>query len=86
MQIRYLTVSYLLRRQGDCVTPAVPFIRISGKWLQAAGFDQGDRIQVEVGHGYLTIKKLTADGEPLKPKKGQIDFNFSAGANDSTKQ
>ena len=85
MQIRYLTVSYLLRRQGDCVTPAVPFIRISGRWLRAAGFEIEDRIEVDVGHGCLTIKKLTADGEPLKPKKGQIEIDFSAGANDSTK-
>ena len=38
----------------------VPFIRMSGKWLQAAGFEPGDSIEVEVEYGRLVISKLSA--------------------------
>ena len=36
----------------------VPFIRLSGKWLEAAGFHVGDIVNVEHCHDRLIIKKV----------------------------
>lgn len=33
----------------------VPFLRLSGRWLEEAGFHIGQRIEVEVGDGELRI-------------------------------
>lgn len=33
----------------------VPFIRLSGKWLQAAGFSVGARLRITAGCGTLVI-------------------------------
>jgi len=35
----------------------VPFINLSGKWLQNAGFKEGEAIVVAVEHECLVIKK-----------------------------
>jgi HSP20-like domain of unknown function (DUF1813). len=35
--------------------PPAPWIRLSGRWLQAAGFEISERIRVEVEHGRLVI-------------------------------
>ncbi len=40
----------------------VPFIRCSGKWLEAAGFHPGNKVTVRVENGALII-------EPLKPEE-----------------
>jgi len=34
-----------------------PWINISGKWVEKAGFDIGDNIQVSVGKSFLMIWK-----------------------------
>jgi hypothetical protein len=34
----------------------VPFIRLSGKWLERAGFEAGHRIAVHVQKGSLVIE------------------------------
>lgn len=33
----------------------VPDLRLSGKWLRSAGFDLGQKVQVQVGDGQLMI-------------------------------
>jgi hypothetical protein len=39
-------------------TQFVPFIRLSGKWLAAAGFVPGRRVTVRVENGALIIEPL----------------------------
>lgn len=46
---------YQIRRRDRWV--AVPIIRLSGKWLEAAGFLEGDRIEVWRGNGRIVIIK-----------------------------
>jgi hypothetical protein len=53
--VRKLTISKLYRGNQ-----AVPSIRLNGKWLQAAGFDAGQSIQVTVEAGRLVITQATA--------------------------
>ena len=56
--MRRNTVSYLCPSGGG---GAVPFIRLSGKWLEKAGFDIGGSILVATENGKLTI---TFEKEP----------------------
>lgn len=60
MQPRKLTLSWSIRdhkpRHGHyCQQTVVPFLRVQGKWLEAAGFRVGDRVHVEVQPGRLIV-------------------------------
>nr|WP_240763532.1 SymE family type I addiction module toxin [Paraburkholderia silviterrae] len=35
--------------------PLCPWIKLSGRWLELAGFEAGQRVRVEVQHGRLVI-------------------------------
>ena len=37
--------------------PRAPFIRIRGRWLEAAGFNIGDQVNIKVEPGKLTLTK-----------------------------
>ena len=55
---RTLTVSALWRTVGNMFrsrTVIVPQMRLSGRWLESAGFTEGARVQVLVEQGQLTI-------------------------------
>ncbi len=39
----------------------VPFLRLSGQWMVAAGFEIGERVRVEVEHGRLVVTPLDED-------------------------
>lgn len=39
-------------------TGAAPYLRLSGRWLGAAGFDLGQSYEVEVGLGRLVIRAV----------------------------
>jgi hypothetical protein len=49
-----------LRCSRRCATPreASPALRLSGKWLAAAGFDLGQQYEVEIAAGRLTIRAV----------------------------
>lgn len=40
----------------------VPWLNIRGLWLERAGFNVGDPIEITVKNGVLTIKKLRCHG------------------------
>ena len=40
--------------------PPVPFLRLSGKWLEAAGFEIGSKVRVQVEGDRLVVER--ADG------------------------
>jgi toxic protein SymE len=52
--MRDLTVSsiYQPRRRGGAVSP---HLRLSGRWLESAGFAPGTRVRVQVQQGQLVI-------------------------------
>jgi hypothetical protein len=52
MRIKVLTVSALAVSNR----PAVPFIRLRGKWLQVLGFGVGQKITVEESEGQLILR------------------------------
>ena len=40
----------------------VPWLNIRGLWLERAGFQVGDPIEITVENGVLTVKKVVPDG------------------------
>jgi len=67
--IRTLTVSMLLRQRSSRRSghDRVPFLRVSGRWLEECGFAIGARYFVTVSHGKLMLTLAEPDGsdEPL---------------------
>lgn len=53
---RFITVSrkYTKRALRDI---ALPFLPLTGRWLQEAGFSAGDIVEIDVLNGCLTIRK-----------------------------
>lgn len=47
-------------RRGAGIAVIVPFIRLSGKWIERAGFLEGDIIEVTAAHGEI---KMIRQGE-----------------------
>jgi hypothetical protein len=61
--MRKVTVTYSFRESG-----CVPMIRLRGKWLQLAGFEEGTLVQVEVDTGRMI---LTVDQDALTEASGE---------------
>jgi len=61
---RRLTVSTLHETRapryagGPAAQRLVPFLRMRGAWLEAAGFHRGERVRVEVERGRLVLTPL----------------------------
>ncbi len=56
-RVRRITVGSLYRpaKKGSLPT-TVPFIRLSGKWLEKAGFTTGDMLEIEASEGKIALK------------------------------
>lgn len=54
--MRSLTVTYSFRDNRS-----VPMIRLRGKWLANAGFDEGIRVRVEVKEGALVLTRISEE-------------------------
>lgn len=39
--------------------PAVPYLRLRGYWLERAGFSAGQRVEVRITNGCITISPAT---------------------------
>jgi len=52
--MRKVTVTYSVRESDS-----VPMIRLRGKWLKRAGFEEGMQVHVDVTVGKLTILSAT---------------------------
>lgn len=57
-----------MRRAGGSSVVVVPFIRLSGKWLERAGFLEGDIIEVAAAVGEI---KMVRHGEQGGPRMAQ---------------
>jgi hypothetical protein len=62
--IRTLAVSMLLRQRSSRRSghDRVPFLRVSGRWLEQCGFAIGARYNVTVAHGKLMLTLAHPDG------------------------
>ena len=62
--MRTLTVSMLLRQRSSRRSghDRVPFLRVSGRWLEQCGFPIGARYYVTVAHGKLMLTIADPDG------------------------
>lgn len=62
--IRTLTVSMLLRQRSSKRSghDRVPFLRVSGRWLEQCGFAIGARYYVTVAQGKLMLTLAESDG------------------------
>ena len=62
--IRTLTVSMLLRQRSSRRSghDRVPFLRVSGRWLEECGFAIGARYYVTVAKGKLILTLAEPDG------------------------
>ncbi len=49
---------------------AVPFIRLSGRWLEHAGFVQGAKVVITIGDG--EIRLVCTRPTPAQPQQGQL--------------
>ena len=64
MRPRRLKVSSLLRDSRSTrpmsrqMLPPMPFLRLNGRWLDAAGFAIGSDVRVEVSAGRLVIEVI----------------------------
>jgi Toxin SymE, type I toxin-antitoxin system len=67
--IRRLTVSTLLRQRSSARSghDRVPFLRVSGRWLEQCGFVIGARYYLTVEQGKLMLTLAEPDGsdEPM---------------------
>jgi len=61
-----LTVAYTSQQRVGVQDIIVPMIRLRGKWLAAAGFSIGDRIELIVSGGTIRVNRLS-DGTPQLP-------------------
>ena len=57
--MRKVTVTYSFRN-NECI----PMIRLRGKWLQLAGFEEGKSVQVKVAVGRLILVIAKEDDSP----------------------
>ena len=50
---------------------SVPFVRLSGKWLEQAGFLEDGRVEVIVSKGEIRLVCLGASDKP-RPPQGEL--------------
>ncbi len=64
---RHLTISTLHEPRaphyinGPCSVRLVPFVRMRGAWLEAAGFRCGERLRVEVEQDRLVLTPVGSE-------------------------
>jgi hypothetical protein len=72
MYTRQLKVAYKWRPTCHNIAfrkeSPVPFINLSGNWLEEAGFLIGDKVTVSVESNRLTIVKIDVEDEAVKQK------------------
>ena len=63
MTERKLTITSLCQSDNRCwgKSNVVPFLRLSGIWLEKVGFHIGDKVSVQVESGKLVVMPLHAE-------------------------
>jgi hypothetical protein len=72
---------YKVHYRKDGAAPAVPFLRLSGRWLLRHGFRIGDRFRVIALQGELVLVREEDDGDQdLPPARGRATLRTSSAA------
>ena len=67
---RMIHVGYLYQNRLRRPASRVPFIRLAGQWLAAAGFNEGDSLTVQVTSGEIRlIKQESAAASNPRPTR-----------------
>ena len=75
MDLRHFTVGYRpvdARSQASWPQPApsrMPFVRLSGRWLERAGFGIGTAVRVQVSRGRLVLETIEPDRPRRRPRR-----------------
>lgn len=71
MDLRHLKVGYLpvdsRSRASDCTWSRLaskPHLRLTGRWLDRAGFAVGKAVRVQVERGRLVLEVIESEGKP----------------------
>jgi toxic protein SymE len=71
MDLRHLKVGYLpvdsRSRASDCTWGRLapkPHLRLTGRWLDRAGFAVGTAVRVQVERGRLVLEVIESEGTP----------------------
>jgi len=71
MDLRHLKVGYLpvdsRSRVSDCTWGRLapkPHLRLTGRWLDRAGFAVGKAVRVQVARGRLVLEVIEPEGKP----------------------
>ena len=71
MDLRHLTVGYRpvdsRSRVSDCTWSRLapkPHLRLTGRWLDRAGFAVGAAVRVQVAPGRLVLEVIEPEGKP----------------------
>lgn len=62
-KVRYIKLSGKAHPRDNHQYKNLPWLNMSGVWLQEAGFNIGDRLQVNVSQGQLTITNGAGYGD-----------------------
>ena len=65
MAPRSITVGRRYHFRGAGLPYRVPFIRLSGRWLADAGFEEGDMVEVQVGRDSIILTRKADGPRPL---------------------
>ncbi len=84
MKSRFITVS-ALARDSTHSSRLVATLRLAGKWMEEAGFCQGDQVRVDVEYGRLVVQKVTKDGASLEQGHNPSEFVFVREVDSQTK-
>ena len=71
MDLRHLKMGYLpvdsRSRVSDCTWGRLapkPHLRLTGRWLDRAGFTVGTAVRVQVERGRLVLEVIESEGKP----------------------
>lgn len=60
MAVRRLTVGCTYQERARAKLTPVPFIRLTGKWLESAGFHPGQKIALRISSAEIVITRSHA--------------------------
>lgn len=73
---------YHITRRADGTGLGLPYLAMSGNWLERAGFPLGTRVMVAVEQGRLVVTAAGPAKEPVAPPR---DGSYSPGRSDAAR-
>ena len=70
-QVRRLTVSRIYQTRSSGPGVRAPMIRLTGKWLEEAGFAAGETVTVQVEQGRIVVTQVSPN-RPAEPVQQEL--------------